>query len=44
MPATFIALAIVLWMAIPLALAHLAWWWRGRAAAPTSLRKPEAAP
>ena len=31
-PATFIALAAVLWIALPLALSHVAWWRRGRAA------------
>lgn len=29
-PATFVALATVLWMVLPLALGQLAWWWRGR--------------
>lgn len=37
-PATFIALAIVLWMALPLALAHLAAAWRARPVARPSVR------
>lgn len=31
-PATFVALAAVLWMALPFLLAQLSWWMRGRSA------------
>lgn len=41
-PATFVALATVLWMILPLALGHLAWWWRGRSAGAVARRVPEA--
>ena len=37
-PATFVALAAVLWMLLPLLLAQLSWWMRGRAAAPVAPR------
>lgn len=42
-PATFIALAIALWMALPLALAHLSWWWRARSEPVQAKRVPERA-
>jgi hypothetical protein len=36
-PATFVALAAVLWMLLPLAIAQLSWWLRGRGARGTAL-------
>lgn len=36
-PSVFMTLGLALWVALPLALAALAWWWRGReVATPTS--------
>ena len=41
-PATFVALAFVLWMLLPFLVGQLAWWWRGRAAkTPLSRRTAE---
>lgn len=40
-PATFVALATLLWMVLPVALGQLAWWWRGRGAQPSSRRVPD---
>lgn len=37
-PATFVALAAVLWMLLPMGIAQLTWWIRGRAAAPVAPR------
>lgn len=40
-PATFVALALALWMLIPLALAHLVGWWRAQRMQPAASRAPE---
>lgn len=40
-PATFVALAIALWMLLPLGLGLLGWWWRGRTPRPHARRTPE---
>lgn len=43
-PGTFVALAVVLWMLVPLALGCLGWWSRGRSGALVTRRVPESAP
>ena len=40
-PGTFVALAVVLWMLIPLGLGLLGWWWRARSVNVVSKRVPE---
>lgn len=40
-PGTFVALALVLWMLVPLGLGLLGWWWRGRLVKPRATRVPE---
>jgi len=40
-PATFVALAAVLWMLIPLGLGLLGWWWRGKSMRATARRVAE---
>ena len=40
-PSTFVALAIVLWMLIPLGIGALGWWWRGRSVKAVAKRVPE---
>lgn len=40
-PSTFVALAVVLWMLIPLGLGLLGWWWRGRSVRVVAKRVPE---
>ena len=40
-PGTFVALAVVLWMLIPLGIGLLGWWWRGRSVKPLAKRVPE---
>lgn len=37
-PATFVALAAVLWMLLPLGIAQLTWWWRARGARMSPVR------
>lgn len=39
-PGTFVALTLVLWVALPVGLGLLAWRWKGRAAARASLKRP----
>lgn len=40
-PATFVAVAIVLWMLLPLGLGLLGWWWRGRSVRAVARRVAE---
>lgn len=40
-PGTFVGLAIVLWIALPLALGLVGWWWRGRGARTVARRVAE---
>lgn len=40
-PGTFVALAVVLWMLVPLGLGLLGWWWRGRSVDAVARRVPE---
>lgn len=42
-PATFVGLALALWMLLPLGLGLLGWWWRGRDAQGVAKRAPEVA-
>lgn len=42
-PATFVGLAVALWMILPLAIGTLGWWWRRRSTDAFAKRAPETA-